>query len=59
MRGVSKDGSAFGARHLMVETREDALLTMRTAYATWTWISAEYSGSASQITRLRPLRLAA
>ena len=28
-------------------------------YATWLWVSAAYSGSTSQITRLRPLRLAA
>ena len=27
--------------------------------ATWLWVSAAYSGSTSQITRLRPLRLAA
>jgi hypothetical protein len=42
------------------ETREAALLTMRgNRQATWLWVSAAYSGSTSQMTRLRPLRLAA
>ncbi|MGY3482515.1 hypothetical protein ACVW1C_000398 [Bradyrhizobium sp. USDA 4011] len=31
----------------------------RTGHATRVWVSALYSGSASQITRLRPARLAA
>jgi len=55
---VSKDGREIGASWF--ETREAALLTMRVCYqATWPWVSAMYSGSASQTTRLRPLRLAA
>jgi hypothetical protein len=56
---VSKDGRReIGASWF--ETREAALLTMRVCYqATWPWVSAMYSGSASQTTRLRPLRLAA
>src|SRR5712675_2374377 len=39
--------------------QDDGLVSMDKCQATWLWISAEYSGSASQITRLRPLRLAA
>ena len=56
---VSKDGRG----RIMAswfETREAALLTMRVCFqATWLRVSATYSGSASQMTRLRPLRLAA
>ena len=38
----------------------EKVLTMRNGYqATWLCVSAAYSGSTSQITRLRPLRLAA
>jgi hypothetical protein len=59
MARVSKDGRRRD-RGLMVRDAQDALLTMSVShYATWLRESAAYSGSTSQITRLRPLRLAA
>ena len=65
-RGVSKDGRGHLSQP-MVRDAQEALLTMRLSeadeanepQATWLWVSAAYSGSTSQITRLRPLRLAA
>lgn len=59
MARVSKDGHRLDGG-LMVRDAQDALLTMRDwTQATWLRESAAYSGSTSQITRLRPLRLAA
>jgi hypothetical protein len=66
---VSKDGNAHRSQP-MVRDAPLALLTMRlrsilrfddnsVLYATWLCVSVAYSGSASQMTRLRPLRLAA
>ena len=61
------DGRVKPGHDEEVSEAQDALLTMRRRkackvrklQATWLRLSATYSGSASQMTRLRPLRLAA
>jgi hypothetical protein len=65
--GEAGTDAACGQKDQKEEGTEEAyakekVLIMRTAIcaqATWLRVSATYSGSASQITRLRPLRLAA
>src|ERR1700730_4990656 len=48
-----REVTAYGSRRSPGRRRRDS------PHATWNWVSAAYSGPASQITRLRPLRLAA
>ena len=64
---VSKDGARtasqpHGSRRARCAPHHEAVRPAdgwKKPHATWLWFSAVYSGSTSQMTRLRPLRLAA